>query len=75
MQVDGRKLWLDECLVNGTALIVHTEKTEQVRKLTRREKNIKNLSAAFLYLYHKMQEEGLLSPDDEDNFFKTETLH
>lgn len=26
MQADGRKLWLDECLVNSTTLLVQTEK-------------------------------------------------
>ena len=75
MQADGRKLWLDECLVNGTALLVHTEKTKAKRNLTKREEKIKQLSAAFVYLYHKMQEEGLLQPGDEDNFFEPETLH
>lgn len=75
MQADGRKLWLDECLVNGTALLIHTEKTKEKRALTRREEHIKQISAAFCYLYHKMQEDGLISPDDEDNFFKPETLH
>jgi hypothetical protein len=75
MQADGRKLWLDECLVNSTSLLVHTEKTEQKRNLTRRERKIKQLSTAYLYLYTKMQEEGLLSPGDEDNFFKPEILH
>jgi hypothetical protein len=75
MQVDGRKLWLDECLINSTALLVHSEKTEEQRKLTLREQKIKQLSTAYLYLYTKMQEEGLISSEDEDNFFKLETLH
>ncbi len=75
MQADGRKLWLDECLVNGTALLVHSEKTEEQRALTLREQRIKQLSTAYLYLYTKMQEEGLISSEDEDNFFRLETLH
>jgi hypothetical protein len=75
MQADGRKLWLDECLVNSTTLLVQTEKTEQKRNLTTRERKIKHLSTAYLYLYTKMQEEGLISSGDEDNFFKPETLH
>ena len=50
-------------------------KNEQKRNLTRRERKIKQLSTAYLYLYTKMQEEGLLSPGDEDNFFKPEILH
>jgi hypothetical protein len=75
MQVDGRKLWLDECLLNGTTLLLHVEKVEERRKLTAREKNIKQLAAAYCYLYHRVQEEGLLQPDDEDNFFEKELLH
>jgi len=75
MQVDGRKLWLDECLLNGTTLLLHVEKVEERRELTAREKNIKQLAAAYCYLYHRVQEEGLLQPDDEDNFFEKELLH
>ena len=72
---DGRKLWLDECFVNSTTLLVNTEKVEEKRKLTSRDPYIKQVAAAFCYLYHKVQEEGLLQPEDEDNFFKTETIH
>lgn len=73
--VDGRKLWLDECLINGTTLILHTEKVEEKRRLTARETNIKQLAAAYCYLYHRIQEEGLLNPEDEDNFFEQENIH
>ena len=74
-QADGRKLWLDEVLINSTTLLLHTEKVQEKRTLTKREEHIKQLSTAFCYLYQKMQEDGLLRPDDEDNFFKPETLH
>ena len=74
-KLDGRKLWLDECLVNGTSLIVHSEKVQERRDLTKRETNIKQLAAAYCYLYHRVTEEGLLRPDDDDNFFRTETIH
>jgi len=73
--VDGRKLWLDECLVNSTAFILNTEKVQEKRKLTPREVNVKQLAAAYCYLYHRVQEEGFLQADDEDNFFPTEILH
>ena len=73
--IDGRKIWLQECLLTSTNTLLRMEQTEVKRKLTPREASLKQVAAAYLYLYHKVQEEGLLRPGDEDNFFKNETLH
>ena len=73
--IDGRKLWLQECLLGSTKTLVRLETTEEKRKLTPREVSMKQIAAAYCYLYHKVQEEGLLRPGDEDNFFKDEILH
>ena len=73
--IDGRKIWLQECLLTSTNTLLRMETTESKRKLTPREASLKQVAAAYLYLYHKVQEEGLLRPGDEDNFFKDEILH
>tara|TARA_R100001510_G_C7580682_1_gene153774 strand:+ start:162 stop:389 length:228 start_codon:yes stop_codon:yes gene_type:complete len=75
MKRDGRKLWLGECFVNSAKLLANSEKIEERRELTSREAYIKQVAAAFCYLYHKIEDEGLLRPDDEDNFFINETIH
>ena len=47
MKADGRKLWLDESLVNAGKFLAQMLNTENKRSLTRGEENFKNLAAAY----------------------------
>jgi hypothetical protein len=51
--------------------LMHTEKT---RPLSPSEENLKNLSAAYVYLYNKALVLGILE-EDEENLFDDEILH
>ena len=43
------------------------------RDLSRKEKDMKNVALAFLYLYNVVEEQGLLN--EVDSFFTNETIH
>tara|TARA_Y100000385_G_C12873967_1_gene542794 strand:- start:251 stop:472 length:222 start_codon:yes stop_codon:yes gene_type:complete len=72
--VSGQKLWLDEGIVHGTKFMKQLMNTEKTRSLSPAEENLKNLSAAYVYLYNKALVLGLLD-DDEENLFEDEILH
>ena len=48
--------------------------TEKKRPLSPAEENLKNLSAAYVYLYNKALVLGILE-EDEENLFEDEILH
>jgi|TARA_B110000444_G_C18236946_1_gene321346 hypothetical protein len=73
-QVSGQKLWLDEGIVHGTKFMKQLMNTEKKRPLSPAEENLKNLSAAYVYLYNKALVLGILE-EDEENLFEDEILH
>jgi len=75
MKADGRKLWLDESLVNAGKFLAQMLNTENKRSLTRGEENFKNLAAAYCYLYEKAKESGILSEEDNEYIFEDENIH
>ena len=72
---DGRKVWLDESQINAVNFLSKMQELELTRTLSRAEKNLKNISASYLYLYNKAQEFGVLDDDDELLEFLNETIH
>ncbi len=75
MKADGRKLWLDESLVNAGKFLAQMLNAEKKRNLTNAEENFKNLAAAYCYLYEKAKESGILSEEDNEYIFEDETIH
>jgi len=75
MKADGRKLWLDESLVNAGKFLAQMLNTENKRSLTRGEGNFRNLAAAYCYLYEKAKESGILSEKDNEYIFEDENIH
>ena len=61
-------------IVHGTKFMKQLMNTEKTRSLSPAEENLKNLSAAYVYLYNKALVLGLLE-DDEENLFDDEILH
>ena len=72
--VSGQKLWLDETVLHGTKFMKQLMHTEKTRPLSPSEENLKNLSAAYVYLYNKALVLGILE-EDEENLFEDEILH
>ncbi len=75
MKADGRKLWLDESLVNAGKFLAQMLNAEKKRNLTNGEENFKNLAAAYCYLYEKAKDSGILSEEDNEYIFEDETIH
>ena len=46
---------------------------ETKRELSNKEKDMKNVALAFMYLYNIVEEKGLLN--DVESFFTQETIH
>ena len=46
---------------------------ETKRELSNKEKDMKNVALAFMYLYNIVEDQGLL--DDVESFFNNETIH
>ena len=71
--VDGRTLWLQESIVNASTFTAAINMVETKRELSSKEKDMKNVALAFMYLYNIVEEKGLL--DDVESFFTQETIH
>ena len=71
--VDGRTLWLQESIVNASTFTAAINMVETKRELSNKEKDMKNVALAFMYLYNIVEEKGLLN--DGESFFTQETIH
>ena len=74
-KVSGKKLWLDEGVVHASKFLSQLMHAEEKRKLTTGEKNMKLVSASYIYLHHIALEEGLIDEDDPNYLFDDEILH
>tara|TARA_Y100001938_G_C7738410_1_gene258094 strand:- start:249 stop:473 length:225 start_codon:yes stop_codon:yes gene_type:complete len=72
-EVDGRHLWLQENILNAASFTAAIDMVANKRELTRKEKDMKNVALAFMYLYNVVEEQGLLN--EIDSFFTNETIH
>ena len=72
-EVDGRYLWLQESVLNAAQFTAAIELVAGKRELSRKEKDMKNVALAFMYLYNVVEEQGLLN--EVDSFFTNETIH
>jgi hypothetical protein len=72
---DGRKLWLDESQLHANNFLTTMLDVEKKRTLSKAERNLKQMSASFLYLYEKAVEIGLLDEEDDLVTFFNETIH
>ena len=72
-EVDGRYLWLQESVLNAAQFTTAIDIVAGKRDLSRKEKDMKNVALAFLYLYNFVEEQGLLN--EVDSFFTNETIH
>ena len=70
--VDGRTLWLQESIVNASTFTAAINMVETKRELSNKEKDMKNVALAFMYLYNIVEEKGLLN--DVESFFTQETI-
>ena len=73
--IDGRKMWLDESQIHAHNFLAKMLEMAEKRSLSAQEKNLKQMSASFLYLYEKALQAGLLDEDDELLNFFNETIH
>jgi|TARA_R110000851_G_scaffold265882_2_gene418452 hypothetical protein len=71
--VDGRSLWLQENIVNASAFATSISMEEAKRELSIKEKDMKNVSLAYMYLYNIIEDRGLL--EGVESFFNEETIH
>lgn len=71
---DGRKLWLEENIVNANSFLTQLVKAEKKRELTTAEQRLKHVAASYCYLYNIMHDAGLLEEPDEE-IFPPETIH
>lgn len=74
-ELDGRKLWLDEGVAYASQFIAQMIKLESERDLSASEERFKQLSAAYIYLYEKAKQKGVLDEEDLEYIFENETLH
>jgi|13_taG_2_1085334.scaffolds.fasta_scaffold00141_26 hypothetical protein len=74
-KIDGRKVWLDEGQIHANNFLSKMMEMQDKRTLSKAEKNLKQVSASFLYLYNKCQEAGLFDNEDELFEFFNETIH
>jgi|TARA_R100000149_G_C5780460_1_gene76656 hypothetical protein len=72
-ETDGRKLWLDEAVTHSTTFLNRVMDTEEKRELSPSEKNLKDITAAYLYLYNVVEEQKLL--EGTENLFNNQTIH
>ena len=73
--IDGRRMWLDESQIHAHKFLSKMLSVEEQRQLSSAEKNLKQMSASFLYLYEKAANAGLLDETDELLTFFNETIH
>ena len=71
--LDGRYLWLQESALNASTFTAAINMVEAKRELSNKEKDMKNVALAFMYLYNLVEDQGLL--DDVESFFNNETIH
>jgi hypothetical protein len=72
-EADGRKLWLDEALKHSTSFLNKFIVAEEKRELLPQERTLKDVAAAYLYLYTIIEENNLL--EDTENLFDKQTIH
>ena len=73
--IDGRKMWLDESQIHAHNFLAKMLEMAEKRTLSAQEKNLKQMSASFLYLYDRAMQAGLLDDPDELMDFLNETIH
>jgi len=73
--IDGRKAWLDENQVHAGTFLSQMFHVESRRLLSPAEEKFKHLAAAYIYLYEKAQQKGVLDQEDLEYLFENETLH
>ena len=73
--VDGRKLWLEEGLEHGGNFLAKMISEEAKRPLSTAELKFKHLAAAYIYLYEKAKDAGVLNESDDEFIFNNETIH
>ena len=71
--LDGRYLWLQESALNASTFTAAINMVEATRELSNKEKDMKNVALAFMYLYNIVEDQGLL--DNVESFFNNETIH
>ena len=71
--LDGRYLWLQESALNASTFTAAINMVEAKRELSNKEKDMKNVALAFMYLYNIVEDQGLL--DDVESFFNNDTIH
>tara|TARA_Y100001963_G_C6582840_1_gene354281 strand:+ start:447 stop:671 length:225 start_codon:yes stop_codon:yes gene_type:complete len=71
--LDGRYLWLQESALNASTFTAAINMVEAKRELSNKEKDMKNVALAFMYLYNIVEDQGLL--DNVESFFNNETIH
>ena len=71
--LDGRYLWLQESALNASTFTAAINMVEAKRELSNKEKDMKNVALAFMYLYNIVEDQCLL--DDVESFFNNETIH
>ena len=71
--LDGPYLWLQESALNASTFTAAINMVEAKRELSNKEKDMKNVALAFMYLYNIVEDQGLL--DDVESFFNNETIH
>ena len=71
--LDGRYLWLQESALNASTFTAAINMVEAKRELSNKEKDMKNVALAFMYLYNIVEDQGLL--DDVESFFNNDTMH
>ena len=71
--LDGRYLWRQDSALNASTFTAAIIMVEAKRELSNKEKDMKNVALAFMYLYNIVEDQGLL--DDVESFFNNETIH
>ena len=59
--------------MNAASFTAAIDMVARKRELSEKEKDMKNVALAFMYLYNVVEEQGLL--DEVDSFFTNETIH
>ena len=70
---DGRDLWLEEAVSHSTTYLNKIMDIEEKRPLTLSEQSLKDIAAAYLFLYNAIDENKLL--EGTENLFNEQTIH
>ena len=72
-EINGRTLWLQENIIHAASFSAAIELVAKKRELTNKEKDMKSVALAYMYLYNVVEEQGLL--DEVESYFNNETIH